>query len=155
MDEITLGVKKPDDPQADGSSITYARRYSLAAMVGVCPEDDDAEAAMDRKGKQEKSRQKASDGPKRPDFVDRKSGSRARPPEQDKARLAQLGRELYAKGAEVDMERTDVDVMCRWYMKDAKAPHISIEEAQALLEDFDTQYALYVAYVDSIDGGEA
>jgi hypothetical protein len=29
------------DPQAMGSAITYARRYSLAAIVGVCPSDDD------------------------------------------------------------------------------------------------------------------
>ena len=47
-DEFTLGVKKQNDPQADGSSITYARRYALAAFVGVCPVDDDAEAAMKR-----------------------------------------------------------------------------------------------------------
>lgn len=32
-------------PQALGSAYTYARRYSLAAMVGVIAEDDDAEAA--------------------------------------------------------------------------------------------------------------
>ncbi len=44
-DEYTLGVKKQNDPQADGSSITYARRYALAAFVGVCPVDDDAELA--------------------------------------------------------------------------------------------------------------
>lgn len=41
-----------DDPQGIGSAITYARRYALAAMVGVAPEDDDGEAAMGRtKGK--------------------------------------------------------------------------------------------------------
>jgi hypothetical protein len=34
------------DPQSFGSAITYCRRYALAAMVGVCPADDDAEAAM-------------------------------------------------------------------------------------------------------------
>lgn len=34
------------DPQAQGSAITYARRYSLSAIVGLCTEeDDDAEAA--------------------------------------------------------------------------------------------------------------
>lgn len=32
------------DPQAVGSAITYLRRYGLAAMVGVAPEDDDGEA---------------------------------------------------------------------------------------------------------------
>lgn len=34
-----------DDPQGLGSAITYARRYGLSAMVGICPEDDDAEGA--------------------------------------------------------------------------------------------------------------
>lgn len=34
------------DPQTMGSLITYYRRYSLAAMVGICPEDDDGESAM-------------------------------------------------------------------------------------------------------------
>lgn len=36
-------VKK--DPQGMGSAITYARRYALAAMVGVAQEDDDGNAA--------------------------------------------------------------------------------------------------------------
>lgn len=31
--------------QTFGSAVTYARRYSLAAMVGVTPEDDDGNAA--------------------------------------------------------------------------------------------------------------
>lgn len=33
------------DPQGAGSALTYARRYALAAVVGVCPEDDDGNAA--------------------------------------------------------------------------------------------------------------
>ena len=36
------------DPQGIGSCITYLRRYSLAAMVGVCPEDDDGNGSLDR-----------------------------------------------------------------------------------------------------------
>ena len=36
------------DAQAVGSVITYLRRYALAAMVGVAPEDDDGEAATGR-----------------------------------------------------------------------------------------------------------
>jgi len=43
---LTLAVKKQNDPQADGSAITYARRYALAAMVGVIQTDDDAEGAV-------------------------------------------------------------------------------------------------------------
>lgn len=37
-----------NDPQAYGAAITYARRYSLAAFLGVIQEDDDAEGAMNR-----------------------------------------------------------------------------------------------------------
>jgi len=38
-----------NDPQGMGSAITYMRRYSLAAMVGVAQEDDDGNAASDKK----------------------------------------------------------------------------------------------------------
>lgn len=33
------------DPQAYGSALTYARRYSLLAACGIAPEDDDGNAA--------------------------------------------------------------------------------------------------------------
>lgn len=38
-----------NDPQGVGSAITYGRRYELSAMVGICPEDDDAEGAMPKR----------------------------------------------------------------------------------------------------------
>ena len=34
-----------NDPQGVGSAVTYARRYSLLAMTGAAPEDDDGNAA--------------------------------------------------------------------------------------------------------------
>lgn len=46
----SLPVKiKDDSPQAQGSGLTYARRYALASMVGIAQIDDDAEAAQGRK----------------------------------------------------------------------------------------------------------
>jgi len=46
-----------DDPQSLGSAITYARRYSLSAMLGlVTEEDDDGEKAMGREEKSPPSR---------------------------------------------------------------------------------------------------
>lgn len=44
VSEYPLNPVKPD-PQAMGSALTYARRYTLAAMVGVVQEDDDGNAA--------------------------------------------------------------------------------------------------------------
>jgi hypothetical protein len=39
---------KENSPQGVGSTITYARRYALAAIAGVAPEDDDGNAATGR-----------------------------------------------------------------------------------------------------------
>ena len=47
-----------DDPQGLGSAISYARRYSLCAMLGVvADEDDDANTATKQKPKQEAKEQ--------------------------------------------------------------------------------------------------
>lgn len=40
-------------PQGVGSAITYARRYTLMAIVGIAPDDDDAEAAQPAPAKQQ------------------------------------------------------------------------------------------------------
>jgi hypothetical protein len=42
--DLYMPVTK-NDPQGFGSAITYARRYALAALVGVAPEDDDGNEA--------------------------------------------------------------------------------------------------------------
>lgn len=59
---ITMTPQKPD-PQGIGSVITYARRYALAAIVGIAQQDDDAEAATVHK-KPEKPKKKLSAYPK-------------------------------------------------------------------------------------------
>ena len=43
-------LTKDASPQGQGSGITYARRYALAAIVGLAQIDDDAEAAQNRGG---------------------------------------------------------------------------------------------------------
>lgn len=45
-----LVCKDPNNPQAWGSSITYARRYTLSSIVGIAPdEDDDGNKASQQK----------------------------------------------------------------------------------------------------------
>jgi hypothetical protein len=39
---------KPNDPQAHGSGVSYARRYGLQSMVNLGSADDDGEGAMNR-----------------------------------------------------------------------------------------------------------
>jgi hypothetical protein len=42
---LPIVSKDPTDPQKLGGAITYARRYSLLALLGLSPEDDDGNAA--------------------------------------------------------------------------------------------------------------
>ena len=44
--DIVIPIGKPD-AHGIGSAITYGRRYGLASLVGVCPEDDDGQAAAE------------------------------------------------------------------------------------------------------------
>jgi hypothetical protein len=44
------GSEAPITPQTIGSAITYARRYSLMAMLGIPAEDDDGNAASGKSG---------------------------------------------------------------------------------------------------------
>jgi hypothetical protein len=43
---------KPNDAQAQGSGITYARRYGLQSLVCIAAEDDDGNEAVDKKVKE-------------------------------------------------------------------------------------------------------
>lgn len=61
----TMPVSKVD-AQAVGSAITYARRYSLAAIVGIAPEDDDGNAAV--KGRPEPPISKKPEEPPKRDL---------------------------------------------------------------------------------------
>jgi hypothetical protein len=40
-------VLSKTDPQSIGSALTYYRRYTLSAMIGIAPEDDDGENAQE------------------------------------------------------------------------------------------------------------
>lgn len=62
--EISLRLERADDPKALGSAITYLRRYSIGAMVGVVTEeDDDGGAAMPEGQQRGKSGQKGETNP--------------------------------------------------------------------------------------------
>lgn len=46
------------DAQGNGSALTYARRYSLAAMLGIAQEDDDGNAACETQNQPQKAQQR-------------------------------------------------------------------------------------------------
>lgn len=77
------------DAQGYGSALTYARRYSLMTAFGVCPEDDDGNAASKNPPRQQDTGEVIS-----------------------KAQLAELQ-------AEVSRTGTDAAIMCRHYKIEA------------------------------------
>ena len=75
------------DAQGLGSAITYGRRYALAAIVGVCPADDDGEAAVARPAQRTQPAQRAQE----PDDVPMKhAGDKFRKPTTQTADIDDL-----------------------------------------------------------------
>jgi hypothetical protein len=60
---MPITAKKENDPQAYGSAITYARRYSLASVLGLAvgDEDDDGNAANIPQGEKKHPKKKVTD----------------------------------------------------------------------------------------------
>lgn len=75
--ELSLPIDRMGGVQGMGSALTYARRYALAAMVGIAQDDDDGATAM--KESQESARNKAKSANQNP-----------MTPEQSKALMAYL-----------------------------------------------------------------
>ncbi len=96
---------RPDKPgpQAVGSAITYGRRYSLAAIVGIAPEDDDGESATvhDTKTKAQPTREtKQADAQKRADTQSKQTGYRDNPGWTDCEGFSQAGNDMVEIQAE-------------------------------------------------------
>lgn len=73
------------DPQSFGSAVTYARRYSLMAIVGIAPEEDDGEASQGRqviKSNHEKPSQ-----PSQADYPPRQLSDNSPPTEKQQKKL--------------------------------------------------------------------
>lgn len=69
--DVEILYKTANDPQAQGSAITYARRYGLQSICGIGAEDDDGNKASGNTTKNDcksnESKSQAESG-KKPDF---------------------------------------------------------------------------------------
>ena len=104
--DICLGKK---DPQGVGSASTYASRYSLMAMLGLPPIDDDGESAMERNTPERSSEPRVA--PKTPllqDRVEKGSGPSGGPANAG-GDTATVYARLWTK-----METLDGDALIKW-----------------------------------------
>ena len=117
---LTLTARQ-SDPQSVGSAITYGRRYGLASMVGVAPDDDDAEAATGRNATPQATHHEARDD--RP----RAAESRPAPTGERGERVITEGqrKRFYAISKEKEWTEADVKTLLGQYgygsSKDIKA----------------------------------
>jgi hypothetical protein len=63
--ELTMKPKKDDD-QGRGSSITYGRRYTFAAIVGLAQKDDDGQGSVKEDDKKPSGKKQEDNKPKGP-----------------------------------------------------------------------------------------
>ena len=96
-----------NDPQGIGSAITYGRRYALAAIVGVCPEDDDGEGAMGRKAESKPSAPpaKPKEAPANPDYAYLKAMKEQKERVGEEGYRNMLGIHGYEKSTEVPPDK--------------------------------------------------
>lgn len=124
-----------DDPQGLGSAMTYARRYGLAAIVGVAPEDDDGNAAS---GKPAVGTKAAADY-----VAKEKIAAMQHPPVGEK--LDALKSEMEARKAEPTPELKDGEQVIRGVLSHISAemptkekkPYVSIEVGPHKINVFD------------------
>jgi hypothetical protein len=87
MTETKIYCMRPNDPQAFGTGITYAKRYALQAALGLPTEDDDGNAAAQPPKKEEATKKPAQHDSKVfaaiCDYIEGKTGRGV-----DKAKLA-------------------------------------------------------------------
>ena len=80
-------IVERSDPQGVGSTITYARRYALAAMVGVAPEGDDDDGNLGDDGDKKKGKGK---GKKKEDSVKPGAKDKGKPEPKDEGEDVKL-----------------------------------------------------------------
>lgn len=87
---IKVNLANGATPQHVGSALTYLRRYSLAAMVGVAPDDDDGNAASTRSDPPANDNGQGYKSPARRDETPPVRDAQQPPPSSPKFSLASL-----------------------------------------------------------------
>lgn len=119
--ELEMPAPKKD-PQQFGSAVTYGRRYSLAAMLGICPVDDDAQGATDSMKKEPKTTGKKS--PK----------NSSEPKDFTKNLNATKKAKLYHVAGIAGIEGLELEQMCSAY---AQGKTFDNDMASELIDNFD------------------
>lgn len=128
---------KQNDPQAMGSAITYARRYSLASLLGVMTdEDDDGEKAMARPAPKQAVKESPKQAVKEAPKAEKKPTEKEPEPPQCLLTLSKFREKMNGiKDGSIDISKPENQKKIQ-FVSDLKSSLISAgyEEAANLLE---------------------
>jgi hypothetical protein len=122
-----LVIKDLNNPQSIGSVVTYARRYTLAAIAGVAQVDDDGEAALGR------THEKLPNQPKATNHI----AIEANPKLALLVTEAQLKR-LYAIQQKSKMSQDDVINFIKTNFQKNNSKELTMSEYDALIKALET-----------------
>jgi hypothetical protein len=142
---ISSRIKMPlqkQDPQGYGSTLTYARRYALAAMVGVYQDDDDA-----NEGSIPKSQSKQQN----------KSTNTNVPNAPQKPNTPQLmsdiqRKKLFATATEKALSSDDMKSVIKWKCNVDSSKELTTVQASYLIDHLEQLWIEYVATKSEKDG---
>lgn len=124
-----LMIPAKDDPQGVGSAITYGRRYALCGALGICPDDDDGEMAMNRNQAPQPKPSK-NNAPKQ---TAQQGGERHQPKAMMPEDWKIVGSNLAAYG----MSKPDIDAIIIWVAEQKQCDITDRKIGAALLDKKD------------------
>lgn len=145
---ISSRIKMPmakQDPQGYGSTLTYARRYALAAIVGVYQDDDDAEAGKKQPQQGNTQQNKSTNTNVSAQAQKTATSQQTKPQEQPtKVTEAQV-KSLYIKCTKDGLSHDDVHSLIKWKFKIESAKDLLIPDFAYLMNNISKTWTDYIA----------
>lgn len=138
---ISSRIKMPlskSDPQGYGSTLTYARRYALAAIVGVYQDDDDAEGA--------KKPQQTATKPNVQTITQKANAAQATKPQSDPVKISDMQvKSLIAKYTKEGLTAEDFTGLIGWKYGVKEAKELVVPQFAQIMNSLHVVWGEYVA----------
>ena len=134
---------RANDPQAQGSAITYARRYGYEALLNIQRADDDGEGAMPKDGPAEKEQSQPNSKPTENKPPPPASGGK-------KVTKSQAGL-LWHKFSEAGFSQEDIEDYCSFHYQAKDNHSLPMSAVKVILGLFDNNELLTIAKQSETD----
>jgi hypothetical protein len=134
------------DPQGYGSTLTYARRYALAAIVGVYQDDDDSESGTKRTPQTDSKQQKTHTDTNMPTATEKTTTTQPAKSQEQSAKVSEgQVKSLYIKSTKEGLTHDDVHMLIKWKYKIESAKDLTVSEFVNIANNLSKLWAEFVA----------